>query len=326
MARFLVRRLAGHAVLVLVASSLAYLLAAAVLDPRGNYEGRQPPPPPEVVDAVLTESNLNDDAPLAQRYAVWASGVLCGDLGRTWDGREVGAEMARRVGVNLRLMSIGLVAGSVAGVALGAWAGLRRGRGADRLLTLWSYTVISVPTVVLAAALQACALWLNSAAGADLLRATGEYTPGLDAGMWGSAADRARHLLLPSLALALPQIAVHSRYQRELIAEAAGADFVRTARAKGLTLRAALRRHALRTTLGPSVTLFGYSFAALFTGTVFVEQVFGWHGVGGLLIDAIAEGDVNVVAAVCTFGALCVSVAGLLADTARGLLDPRVRT
>lgn len=325
MARFLVRRLAGHAVLVLVAASLAYLLAAATLDPRGNYEDRQPGPPPEVVDSILTEYNLNDDVPLGKRYVVWVSGVLSGDFGRTWDGSQVGAEMALRVGVNLRLMSIGLVAGSAVGVLVGAWAGLRRGGTTDRLLTLWSFTVISVPTLVLAVALQAAALWLNSAAGADLLRATGEYTPGLDAGAWGGFVDRVRHLLLPSLALALPQAAVHSRYQRELVAEAAAADFVRTARGKGLTRREALFRHALRTTLGPSVTLFGYSFAVLFTGTVFVEQVFGWHGVGGLLIAAITEGDVNVVAAVCSFGALCVAGAGLLADAVRGVLDPRVR-
>lgn len=325
MARFLLRRLVGRAVLVVAAASLAYLLAAAVLDPRGNYTGQQPPPSPQTIESVLSRYNLNDHDPLGERYLTWVSGVATGDFGRTWDGHSVGAEMARRVGVSLRLLSLGLVAGCVTGVLVGAWTGVRRHGVADRAATLGAFVLISVPSLVLAVCLQAVALWTNQAIGMDLLRATGEYTPGLDVGFWGGLADRARHLLLPTLALALPQAAVYSRYQRDLIADTATADFVRTARAKGLTHREAILRHALRTTLIPAVTLFGYSFAALFTGMIFVERVFGRHGVGGLLIDSVGTGDVNAVAAVCAFGALCVAVAGLLADAARVLLDPRVR-
>ncbi len=232
-ARYLLRRAVGHAVLLVVVSSCAYLLAATVLSPRGNYEGQSPPPPPEVVDAALAEHNLNDRVWLGERYLTWASGVATGDLGATWDGRPVNEEMARRIGVSLRLVALGAVLGSAAGVLLGAWSGGHRYGWTDRFCTIGAVVVISVPVVVIAVALQMSALWLNEVLGVDLLRTTGEPTPGADLGGWGALADHVRHLVLPTLALALPQAAVFSRYQRALMAETASADFVRTARAKG---------------------------------------------------------------------------------------------
>ncbi|GAA3755170.1 peptide/nickel transport system permease protein [Spinactinospora alkalitolerans] len=325
MGRFLLRRLAGHALLLVTVCSLAYLLAASALDPRSNYEGQQPPPPPHVVDAVLDRYNLNDRVPLSERYVTWAADVLAGDFGRTWDGRSVNEEMLRRVGVSLRLLAIGVTAGSVTGILLGAWAGSRQRGAVDRVSAVGAIAVISIPTVVIAVSLQTAALWANQAAGVDVFRTTGEFTPGLTDGFWAGLANRAQHLVLPTLTLALPQIAIYSRYQRNLMLDQVGADFVRTARAKGLTRRAALVRHALRTALIPAVTYFGYSFAALFTGAVFTEKVFGWHGVGEFLLDSVGRGDVNAVTAVCCFSALCVVAAALVVDVAHYLLDPRIR-
>ena len=93
MTRFLLRRFVSSAVLVAIAASLAYLLAAAALNPRANYENRRPAPPKAVIDARLTELNLNDETPLLERYATWAKGVLHGDLGKTWDGDDVSDEI-----------------------------------------------------------------------------------------------------------------------------------------------------------------------------------------------------------------------------------------
>ncbi|CAM3552103.1 ABC transporter permease [Nocardiopsis gilva] len=325
-ARFLLRRMVGHVVLLAVVCSCAYLLAAVSLNPRENYEGQRPPPPAQVVEAMLVARNLSDDVPLGERYLTWASGVVTGDLGSTWDGRPVGEEMARRVGASLRLLALGAVVGGVTGVLLGAWTGSRRYGTADRIGTAVSVLLISIPVVVIAVLLQSAALWANQVTGVELLRTTGESTPGLSVGFWGDMADRARHLVLPTLALALPQIAVFSRYQRGVMAEAARADYVRTARAKGLTRGRALTVHALRSSLIPAATYFGYSFAALFTGAVIVEKVFGVHGVGELLIDSVGRGDVNAVAAVLCFGAVCVLLTGALLDVVRVVLDPRVRT
>ncbi|SJZ55367.1 peptide/nickel transport system permease protein [Marinactinospora thermotolerans DSM 45154] len=325
MAGFLLRRLGGGLLLVVVVSSCAYLLAASALDPRGNYEGRQPPLPEHVVDTLLERYNLSDRVPLAERYVTWAGNVLTGDLGRTWDGRPIGEEVERRAGVTLRLVVPGVLVGGVTGVLVGAWAGARRYGAVDRLSTVGAFLVISTPAIVIAVCLQNTALWVNDVAGTDLLRATGEYTHALPGDAWDAAVDRARHLVLPTLTIALPLAAVYSRYQRALMADQVGADHVRTARAKGLTRRSALLRHGLRPTLGSAFAYFGYSSAALFTGAVFTEKVFGWHGLGEFLLDSVAKGDVNAVAAVCALAAATLVAVGILADVARFLLDPRAR-
>ncbi|GAA1072758.1 ABC transporter permease [Nocardiopsis composta] len=317
-AGYLLRRLVGGLCLLVAASSCAYLLCAAVLDPRGNYQAMSPPPPPEAVARMLAENNLDPGAPLAERYLVWASGAVTGDLGRTWDGREVSEELVLRAGASLRLLAAGAVAGAVGGVAAGAWAGARGGRW-DTAAAAGAALLVSVPPIVVALVLQALAIALNQAAGGVLLPAVGE--PDAEA----PPGERAAHMILPTLALALPLAAVFSRYQRALMAEEAGSDYVRTARAKGLRRGTALRRHALRSCLVPTAAYFAYTTAALFTGAVFAEKVFGRHGAGEMLIDAIEAGDANAAAAVCVFGALCVTVAGFAADAVRAALDPRVR-
>jgi peptide/nickel transport system permease protein len=134
-----------------------------------------------------------------------------------------------------------------------------------------------------------------------------------------------QHLVLPTLTIVLAQVAVYSRYQRSMMLDVLSADFVRTALAKGLRRRTALRRHALRTALIPVTTYFAYNFGLLLLGATFTEKIFGWHGMGEWLIDSISRGDVNVVAAFDCFAAGLVLLAGLLSDVAQGVLDPRVR-
>lgn len=325
MIRFVLRRLVSHLVLWVVASSCAYLLAASALNPRGNYAEQQPPPPDAVIEASLSEYNLNDRDPLARRYAVWVSGVVRGDLGHTWDGESVNAEMGRRVGVSLRLLTLGFATGVVAGVLLAVWAASRQYGWVDRLSAVGALVVVSIPAVVIAVSLENAAVWANTALGVELFRFTGEFTPGLEGGPGMALLDRAQHMLLPTLTVALPMMAVFTRYQRNLMLDTVHADFVRTARAKGLTRRAALVRHALRVALIPLVTYVSFTFAMLFTGAVFAEAVFGWHGVGSFLIASVDRGDVNAVAAVSCFTALCVVVVASVADIAHAALDPRVQ-
>ncbi|AAZ54855.1 ABC peptide/nickel transport system permease protein [Thermobifida fusca YX] len=319
----LLRRVVRRAVLLFTAVSCVYLLAAATLHPRENFEAQRPPPPPAAVDAALDAANLNDRTPLFQRYAVWISGIAVGDFGRTWDGASVNEELSRRIGVSVRLLAAGAVLGCIGGVALGTWTGSRVRGSADRAVTALSLLVISVPVVVLAVALQHVGVWANQVAGMDLVRVTGEATPGFSGGVGEQALDRLRHLVLPTLAVALPQIALYSRYQRSLIADQVGAEYLRTARAKGMTRSQAVVRHALRVTLIPAAAYFSYSLAVLLTSTVFTEQVFGWHGVGEYLFEAVGQGDVNAVAAVCCFGAVCVTAAGVVSDLVRAVVDPR---
>lgn len=326
MAGFLARRLLNYLVLVAVAASLAYMLAATALDPRSNYADRTPKPPPAVVDAQLTALNLNDRTPLLQRYATWAGAVLHGDFGKSVTGSPVNDDLRRRAGVTFRLVLLGLVCGSVAGVAVGALAAVGQYGWFDRLSAGLSFVVLAVPVVVLANMLILAGTWANEwIFGRPVFLVSGEYSDGLDTGFWGHVVDRIQHLVLPTVSLSLGLIAVFSRYQRNMMLDVLGADFVRTALAKGLSRRAALTRHALRTALIPVVTYFAFTFGVLLTGATFTEKIFGWHGLGEQLINSIFTNDVNTVAAIAVLAAVAVLCASLAADLLHAALDPRVR-
>jgi peptide/nickel transport system permease protein len=317
---FLVRRFAGAAVLGVLAASLAYLLAASALNPRAAFEGRVPRPPQAVIDGRLTELNLDDRTPLPERYARWAGGVVRGDFGATIDGDPVGAELDRRILVTLRLMVLGTLLGCGLGVAAGYFGAVRQYGLADRAITVSSFAVLATPVFVLAVLLQLGAGQINRLAGTQIFEWIGEYPPG-DPGPLG----RLQHLVLPTLTIAFGQVAVYGRYQRGLMLDVLRADYVRTAMARGLPRRTALRRHALRTAVLPMTGFFAYQAGLMLLGATFTEKIFGWHGMGEWLIDAIGRGDVNVVAAYDVFAAVLVLVAGMLAALAQAVLDPRVR-
>ncbi|MFI6504323.1 ABC transporter permease [Nonomuraea typhae] len=327
MAGFLARRLVSYLVLIAVASSLAYMLAATALDPRSNYADRTPKPPPAVVDAQLSALNLNDKTPLVQRYATWAAGVLHGDFGKSVTGASVNEDLARRAGVTFRLVLLGLICGSLAGVFAGAYAAVKQYGWFDRLSTGMAFLVLAIPVVVLATVLILAGTWLNdNVFGVKVFLVSGEYSDGLQGGFWTGLRDRLQHLILPTVSLSLGLIAAFSRYQRNMMLDVLGADFIRTAVAKGLSRRRALVRHALRTALIPVVTYFAFTFGTLLTGATFTEKIFGWHGLGEQLINSIFTNDVNTVAAISFLAAIAVLAASLAADLLHAALDPRVRT
>ncbi|MFH8403456.1 ABC transporter permease [Streptomyces sp. NPDC018019] len=324
MGRYLLRRLASYLVLVVVAASLTYLLAGLSLNPRARFEGRNPPLPEAAITRTLDDYNMNPDTPVAVRFARWAGGVAHGDLGRTVGGDSVNEDVGRRVGVSTRLLFLATLAGSALGVAVGAYGAIRQYRLFDRFSTLASFFVLAMPVFVVGVALKTGATALND--GTQTIKVLGEYDAQY-AGRWDPAAllNRAQHMLLPALTLIIVQAALYSRYQRSTMLDVLGADFLRTARAKGLRRRTALVRHGLRTAVLPVVPLLVYNIVLLFAGATFVEKTFGWHGMGELLVDSVAGQDVNSVAAVGLFTAVLVLVAGLLADLLYAALDPRVR-
>ena len=325
MTKYLLRRGLNWVVLIVIATSAAYILAALTLSPRSNYEQRNPRPPERVVDAQLDEYNLNDKTPVLERYVTWAKGVLHGDFGKTWDGDSVNEEMGRRIAVSTRLLLIASIVGSILGVLIGAWGAVRQYHLSDHLISAGSFLILSIPVFVIAIGLEIIAVKINHAAGHRVFSYTGETTPGLQGDWFAHLKDRANHLLLPSLTLILTEIAIFSRYQRSAMLDVLGADFVRTAQSKGLSRRKALLKHALRTALIPSATLFAYNIGLLFVGATFTEIIFGWHGMGEWLVTSITSNDVNAVAAVACFTALLILLAGLLSDIFYALLDPRIR-
>lgn len=323
MTGFLLRRALNYVVLLLLASFLTFSLASLTFRPLDSLEQRNPRPPQSVIDAKAEELHLND--PIPQRYLIWVRGALHGDFGTTLSGQPVSEELPRRVGVSLRLLIIGSIVGTVLGVLIGAAGAIRQYRFSDYFTTIVSLLILSTPVFLLATLLKYGALEINSLTGQQIFLYTGETSAHHIEGAGAQLLDRLQHLVLPTLTLALGGMAGYSRYQRNAMLDVLQSDFIRTARAKGLTRGRALYKHGLRTALIPMATLFAYSLGGLITGATFTEKIFGWHGIGEWLVDSINAQDVYVVVTVTAFAGLVILVSGLLSDIVYAILDPRVR-
>lgn len=325
MAKYLARRLLNYVVLVFIATSIAYLLAAVSLNPRSNYEGRNPPIPPAVIANTLDQYNLNPQTPVLTRYGHWLGDVIHGDFGKTWNGDSINAQMGRRMWVSGQLLLVGTILGGLIGILAGAWSAVKQYRISDHLLTNGSFVVLSIPVFVLAILFQLGAVKLNKLIGHRVIEYSGQYNPALNGGTLTHIADRLDHLILPTITLTLGTAAYLMLYQRSAMLDVLASDYVRTARSKGLRRRTALLKHALRTALIPSMTLFTYAFATIFVGATFTEFIFGWHGMGEWFVQSIQGNDTNAVAAITAFVAVLVLFASLLQDFVVAWLDPRVR-
>ena len=314
---YLARRIANYAVLLFIATSLAYLLASASLDPSALWNRQDPSLNWDAIHANLVKYNISHDLPVVDRYVTWLRNVLFHwDWGRTPKGELINTLIGTKIFVSVRLVFLGAAIGMVGGVALGAWTATRQYRFSDRAISLISMIIISTPAMVIAILLQVLAVQINRSSGFQIFEFTGEGE---------GALGRLQHLLLPTLSMSLGGIASYSRFQRNLMLDTLGADYVRTARAKGLIKRKALTRHALRTALIPMATYFAFALATLFTGAAITERVYGWHGMGEYSISAISGMDINGVTAVVAFSGLCTLTGALLSDVFVAIVDPRVR-
>jgi peptide/nickel transport system permease protein len=320
---FLLRRLANYVVLCFVVVFLTYLLASLTFDPIALLVHHQPPPPQAVISDKIRQLHL--DQPIPQRFVEWFGGVLHGDFGNDVFGNPINQDLWTRALTSLRLFGLGTLIGVVFGVLVGVVSAIRQYRVTDYVATFGSFVLIAMPVFVLGTLLKFGAIKLNQLTGSDFLVFEGEVTPGFTGSFGAELSDRLRHLILPTLAIALGLVAYYSRYQRNAMLDVLGSDFLRTARAKGLRRRRALFRHGLRTALIPMATLFAYGFGTLIVGGPFTEHIFDWHGMGEWLITGIGTQDANLTTTVTLFVAVCVLLSGLLADLAYAALDPRVR-
>ncbi|MCM2416578.1 ABC transporter permease [Streptomyces sp. RKAG293] len=319
MAQFLFRRAINYVVLVFLAATLTYFIAGVALEPIVNYLQKHPQPPIGTIHNLLRDQNLDPDTPVAVRYWHWLTGVLHGDFGTTYTGDSVASEMGRRIFVSTELLFFATVLSAVSGVAFGAWNALRQYRPSDKASTIVSYAILATPTVVIAVTLQTVDNWFGSP-----IQYIGMYDPNAH-GTMAIVLSNAQHLILPTLTLWLIQVTLFSRFQRSTMLDVLGADYLRTARAKGLTMRQAVVKHGLRTAVIPVMPLLVYNIILLFTGATFTETIFAWHGMGEWLISSIQNNDVNATAAIGVFTAGLVLVAGLVSDMVYAALDPRVR-
>jgi glutathione transport system permease protein len=321
--RYLLRRLINYLVLSLIAVFLTFTLASVAFDPVGALRHQQPPPPATTIADKIHELHL--DQPIPQRFLTWLSGVVHGNFGVTVSGDPIGPDVLPRAEISLRLFLAGTVIGILLAVVIGMAGAVRQYRFTDYATAVGSYMLIAAPVFVVGALLKFAAIRFNLATGSDFLQTDLEVTPGFTGGLGADLVDRLRHLILPTLTIAAPMAAQYSRYQRNAMLDVLGADFLRTARAKGLRRGRVLVRHGLRTALVPMAGLFAYAFATMIIGGPFTEHVFDWHGMGEWLITGIGSQDAQLTSTVTLFVVACVLVYGLLADLAHAALDPRVR-
>lgn len=325
MIKYLARRTAGWLLMIVVATNIVYFLAWGYLDPRANYVGRRPPLSEEQIQALLVPRNLSDATPLIERWWNWFTGILLRwDWGVSPVGQSVNEQISYRIWVSAELVLGATIITTVLGVALGVYTASRQYKLADRIGTATSIITLNIPIVVAGLAIVLIAIGVNEATGTRIFYVTGSSSPGVS-GFFPVLVDVLQHLILPTIALVLVGYASIHFLQRSLLLDNIKADYVRMARAKGLTKQQAIRKHALRTSLIPVATQVAFSVPAIFTGAILTESIFGWRGMGQYFTQTLATNDIHGTVAIAAFGAVMTAIGALLADIAVVILDPRVR-
>jgi peptide/nickel transport system permease protein len=318
---WLFRRALQAAVTFAVAIALLFLLMrVAPGDPLYRLGEHRPLAPADIAEL---RARYGLDQPLDKQLISFLRGLGRGDLGVSIEyGRPVTQLLAERLPPTLLLGGTVLLLNFTVGLWLGVRQAIRRGRSEDRWLTLVSLTGYATPSFWLGLVLA----WLVGIKW-RLLPAAGMQDPllSLDAGAAGRAMDVLRHLVLPAVTLSIVSIAATMRYQRSAMLEVLRLPYIVTARAKGLTEREVVWRHAWRNALFPVITLFGLWLPILVSGSVFVESVFAWPGLGSLAAGAVGSRDYPLIMGASLLVALLVVSGGFLTDVAYALLDPRVR-
>ena len=304
------RRYAGRRLLQLVpvffgATFLIYAMMFALPgDPIRALFGERPIP--ESAVSILRERYHLDD-PLPVQYGKYIGGVLRGDLGEDFRGREVAQIVAERFPVTLRLTGIAFVFELVLGLLAGLVAALRRGSFLDSLVLVSTTAVISIPVFVLGY--------------------TAQLVVGVELGWLPVAGirDGWPSYVLPGMVLGATSLAYVARLVRASLAENLRADYIRTATAKGLSRRRVVGRHALRNSLIPVVTFLGTDLGTLMGGAIVTEGVFNVPGIGRAIFDAVGQQENPVVVGIVTLLMIAFMVSSLIVDLCYALLDPRIR-
>ena len=319
MRRYVLGRLLQTLVVVLFVTTASFVLVH--LAPGDPFASEDPRVTAEIRDRWRAEFGL--DRPLAEQYLRYMGNAATGNLGFSFSlQRPVADSIADALPRTLLLVGAGGLIALLGGIALGVYQSTHRGRPLERVLSGGSLLAYSLPDFWVAIVLLlAFANWL------PLLPAGGVIDPVMHDYLsgWGRLVDYARHLVLPATALAVVTAGGIARYQRAALLEVMGEDFIRTARAKGVSERATIVRHALRNALLPVITLAGLMIPMLVGGSVFVEKVFSWNGMGLLAVNAIGARDYPLITACVAVGGALVAVGSLLADMLYALADPRLR-
>jgi len=287
------------------------------------------PPNASAADAARLRTSLELDRPVAAQYARWSVRMLHGDLGTSFtEGRPVVAVIGDALPVSLALGGASLLLSFLVGAAVGIVQAARRGSFADFSITVASVILVASPAYWLGLAAIALFTYVASSLSFPLwlrLPAVGMTTPGADLHGLAHLADLLRHSILPVTLLAAIGAAGVARYVRTSALDSLDTDWIRTARAKGLPERAVLGRHLLANLRAPLITLFALALPGTVAGSVFIETIFGWPGMGRLMVTSIVARDYPVVLGCAAAYGFLVIVANLVAESLLPWADPRLR-
>ncbi|WP_237698472.1 ABC transporter permease [Corynebacterium kroppenstedtii] len=311
--------------MIFIATNITFFLATAFLDPKSNYVGRRPPLPEDQIQRTLQPLNLSDNTPLFERWWTWLSNILFHwDWGESPLGESVNQQISFRIWVSAELLLLATVLSVIIGVAIGVYTASNQYKMGDRIWQGISIVTMNLHIVVASIITVAFGLWVNRITGSRIFYVTGASKYGVH-GFFPTLLDFLQHVALPTFSLLLVSYAGYHMMQRSLLLDNLNADYVRTARAKGLPRRKAIRKHALRTSIIPVATSVAFSIPGIFTGAIMTEKIFAWQGMGDYFITALSHNDVYGTVAVAAFGAFTTAVAAILADITVVILDPRVR-
>jgi len=320
MGPYIIRRILQTIPLLLGISVITFLvinatgspLSGLVLDPRVRPE-----------DIANLEASLGLDKPMHERYFYWLSNVVQGDFGNSLANRmpvldRILAVLPNTLKLNIAALTLALVVS----IPISVYAAIRRNSFFDRAANLMAVAGWAIPTVWLGLMLILLFAVKFREWGLPYLPVGGQSDLRGGGGIW----DQIEHMILPVIALAIPSMAVWIVYIRASMLEVIQQDYIRTAKAKGLSEQTVNLRHGFRNALLPLITIVGLEIPAIFGGSLIIENVFAWNGMGRLTIDAVNERDYTVVMGTTILFSVLVVLGNLVADILYSIADPRIRT
>jgi peptide/nickel transport system permease protein len=315
MGAYILKRLISAIPVLLGITVIVFLIMAMIPgDPATAILGSYATP--ENVEKLNRDLGL--DKPLVQRYFIWLGNMLTGDFGRSFSLNRPGLdEILDRFSATLVLAGVSFVLASLLGILAGVVSAARQYGLADKLITFTVIIGISVPSFFLG-----MMMILLFAVNLRLLPVSGMYS--IYGG--GDLPDLLRHLIMPATALAVVATGVIARLSRSAMLEVLRQDYIRTARAKGVDERRVIMGHALRAAMVSIIPVLGIQAGFVLSGSVYIEMVFQWPGVGRMLVDAILKRDLLLVQGGVVFVAAAYVFFNIVVDVAQSLLDPRIKT
>jgi peptide/nickel transport system permease protein len=314
--KYIIRRTIQAIPLLFIISIISFILiTVAPGDPLDMYRSSEGA---EAVDTTAIEEKLGLDKPIYIQYFNWLKLLVFeGDLGYSFeDGRPVMEKILERIPATMLLMGVAIFLSFIIAIPIGVYSAVKKYSWFDNLFTSFTYIGIAVPSFYLALmAILIFSLNLNLFPPSDMMSNYDEF----------DLLDRIMHLVLPASVLCVGLIASKSRYMRSSMLEVVKQDYVRTARAKGVSENKVIYKHALRNALLPLITILGLQLPGLFAGALFVEQVFAWPGMGRLAINAIYVRDYQVIMGTTMFAGVMVVIGNLIADILYAIVDPRIQ-